>query len=67
MLSRGNARLRINGQNQGAIFSQRGNGYTSIDLGTRTLTAAPQTFRFEVTGTSGTGYGLSFDYISLTP
>jgi hypothetical protein len=68
MASRGIAQLRIGPDTQGAPFDQRATGYQSVSLGPKAFTAAgATTFRFQVTGTSGTGYSLSIDSITLTP
>jgi hypothetical protein len=64
--SRGRAQLKIDGTNQGAPFDQRPPGYQSVTLGTKTLSAGNHTFRFQVSGTSGTGYSLSVDALTLT-
>jgi hypothetical protein len=66
--SRGICQLKIDGANQGSTFDQRLNpGFQSVSLGSRQLSAGNHTFRLQVTGTSGAGYSLSADYISLTP
>jgi hypothetical protein len=67
MSSRGIAQLKIGPNTQGSPFDQRSSGFLSVNLGPKTLTAGNHLFRFEVTGTSGTGYGLSVDSITLTP
>jgi hypothetical protein len=64
--NRGRAQLKIDGTNQGAPFDQRPPGYQSVTLGTKTLSAGNHTFRFQVSGTSGTGYSLSVDALTLT-
>jgi hypothetical protein len=66
--SRGICQLKIDGANQGSTFDQRLNpGFQSVSLGSRQLSAGNHTFRLQVTGTSGTGYSLSADNITLTP
>jgi hypothetical protein len=65
--SRGICQLTIGTTPQGSAFDQRVSGFQTVNLGSRQLSAGPHTFRFEVTGTSGTGYSLSFDSITLTP
>jgi hypothetical protein len=67
MASRGIARLSIGGTPQGDTFDQRATGYRTVSLGSRELSAGTHLFRFQVTGTSGTGYSLSVDAITLTP
>jgi hypothetical protein len=67
MSSRGIAQLKIDTTPQGSAFDQRSSGFLTVNLGPKVLTAGPRVFRFEVTGTSGTGYGLSVDSITLTP
>jgi hypothetical protein len=65
--SRGTAQLKVGTSPLGSAFDQRKTGYLNADLGAHALSSGPQVFRFEVTGTSGTGYTLSIDSITLTP
>jgi hypothetical protein len=65
LASRGIARLSIGGTPQGDTFDQRATGYRTVSLGSRELSAGTHLFRFQVTGTSGTGYSLSVDAITL--
>ena len=66
---KGKFQLLINGVNQGSEQDEysSGVGYEILDLGIVKLDAGDQMFQFLVTGTSGTGYQLVFDYIDLVP
>jgi hypothetical protein len=69
--TRGIAQLAINGTNLGPAEDQYAptNVWQEFDLGTVSLAAGNQVFKFTVTGknASSTGYTLSWDYIKLTP
>ena len=67
---RGNFQLYVDSVAQGAAISQYESSqkFRIYNLGKVNLsTAGSHTFRFEVTGTSGTGYVLVFDYFELVP
>jgi len=69
--TRGAGQLSINGTNLGPAEDQyaKTNLWQEFDLGTVSLAAGNQVFKFTVTGknASSTGYTLSWDYIKLTP
>jgi hypothetical protein len=67
MASRGITQLTVDGTPVGSPLDQRASGFLSANLGSIPLAPGNRTFRFQVTGTSGTGYSLSFDSITLTP
>jgi Cu/Ag efflux protein CusF len=69
--SRGIMQLSVNGTNLGPTEDQyfSTDSWREYDLGTISLSAGNQTFKFTVTGknASSPGYAISFDFIELTP
>ena len=69
--TRGMAQLSINGKNLGPAEDQyaKTNVWQEFDLGTVSLAAGNQVFKFTVMGKNAlsTGYTLAWDYIKLTP
>jgi legume-like lectin family protein/chitobiase/beta-hexosaminidase-like protein len=69
--TRGIGQLSINGTNLGPAEDQyaKTNVWQEFDLGTVSLAAGNQVFKFTVTGknAASAGYTLSWDYIKLTP
>ena len=64
--SRGVCQLKIDGVNQGAAVNQSSvTGWTSADLGSKTLTAGNHLFRFQISAIGASGYDLSADCIRL--
>ncbi len=67
---RGMYQLEIDGVNQGAAQNQyaASESYVTSDLGLVNFTnSGNKVFKFIVTGTTGSGYNLAFDYIELVP
>ena len=69
--SRGSSQLTVNGVNLGGPVDQyaAADAWKEFDMGTVSLGAGNQVFKFTVTGkdAASTGYSLSWDYIKLTP
>jgi hypothetical protein len=70
--ARGIMQLSVNGVNVGAPadeYSPNGYSWEEVDLGTVTLAAGSQPFKFTVAGknAASSAYNLTFDYITLIP
>jgi hypothetical protein len=67
-VNRGIVQLSINGSNVGSPMNQYSENdvWQAFDLGTVSLAAGNQPFKFTTTGTSAHGFTQAFDYIKLT-